>query len=232
MNLGNMRQSRDQTSPLRQERKSSLKNVAPQANAGENNDRVNALKRTIVDLNVECERLRQEMVNMSRNVDQKDDRIRHLERSVDLAGPARTAPAVEDELNALHHETGSLKQENGMLRDKIQDLTSELEHIRHRSAMPDVTLEAENRRLKAELSEKQRETERQLVQIRELMHNSEKQGTSQRNDWNDMYGKMKREGDDLKRDIRLLNQENERLVKQLEQQRVAQSMLGTDKASS
>ena len=47
-----------------------------------------------------------------------------------------------------------------------------------------------------------------------------------------MYGKIKRESDDLKRDIRLLNQENERLVKQLEQARVAQSMVGTDKASS
>lgn len=31
-----------------------------------------------------------------------------------------------------------------------------------------------------------------------------------------MYGKIKHESDDLKRDIRLLNQENERLVKQLE----------------
>jgi hypothetical protein len=30
---------------------------------------------------------------------------------------------------------------------------------------------------------------------------------------------MKRETDDLKRDIRLLNQENERLIKQLEQAR-------------
>jgi len=48
-----------------------------------------------------------------------------------------------------------------------------------------------------------------------------------------MYGKIKRESDDLKRDIRLLNQENERLVKQLEQARVGQqSMVGTDKASS
>ena len=34
---------------------------------------------------------------------------------------------------------------------------------------------------------------------------------------------MKRESDNLKRDIRLLNQENERLVKQLEQARGPQS---------
>jgi len=47
-----------------------------------------------------------------------------------------------------------------MLRDKIHDLTNELDHLRHRAAMPDVAMEAENRRLKAELAEKQRETER------------------------------------------------------------------------
>lgn len=168
---------------------------------------------------------------MSRAMDQKDDRVRQLERHLD-SSPSRPAPQLEEEVGALRHESQSLKTENTMLRDKIHDLTNELDHLRHRAAMPDVAMEAENRRLKAELAEKQRETERQLVQIRELMHNQDRSASNNRNDWNDMYGKIKRESDDLKRDIRLLNQENERLVKQLEQARVAQSMVGTDKASS
>ena len=35
----------------------------------------------------------------------------------------------------------------------------------------------------------------------------------QKNEWAEIYGNMKRETDGLKRDIRMLNKENERLVK-------------------
>jgi len=55
------------------------------------------------------------------------------------------------------------------------------------------------------LADKQRENDRQLAQIRELMLDSDKNTTKQRSEWNDLYGSMKRESDDLKRDIRLLN---------------------------
>merc|ERR1712060_907886 len=40
--------------------------------------------------------------------------------------------------------------------------------------------------------------------------------TKQKNEWAEIYGNMKRETDGLKRDIRMLNKENERLVKQIE----------------
>ena len=41
----------------------------------------------------------------------------------------------------------------------------------------------------------------------------------QKSEWAEIYGNMKRETDGLKRDIRMLNKENERLVKQIEQSR-------------
>lgn len=41
----------------------------------------------------------------------------------------------------------------------------------------------------------------------------------QKGEWAEIYGNMKRETDGLKRDIRMLNKENERLVNQIEQTR-------------
>jgi hypothetical protein len=43
----------------------------------------------------------------------------------------------------------------------------------------------------------------------------------QKNEWAGIYGNMKRETEDLKRDIRMLNQENERLMSQVEEARRA-----------
>lgn len=45
----------------------------------------------------------------------------------------------------------------------------------------------------------------------------------QKNEWAEIYGNMKRETDGLKRDIRMLNKENERLVRQIEQARTSQA---------
>ena len=140
--------------------------------------------------------------------------------------PTRAPPHVEDELHCLRHETNTLKTENNMLCDKVHSLTAELDQ-RARSRTPDRAIEAENRHLKAELADKQRENDRQLAQIRELMLDSDKNTTKQRSEWNDLYGSMKRESDDLKRDIRLLNQENERLVKQVEQARTQHASVYT-----
>ena len=54
---------------------------------------------------------------------------------------------------------------------------------------------------------------------------AEKDQTSgkQKNEWAEIYGNMKRETDGLKRDIRMLNKENERLVKQIETTRTSKS---------
>ena len=48
----------------------------------------------------------------------------------------------------------------------------------------------------------------------------------QKNEWAGIYGNMKRETEDLKRDIRMLNQENERLMSQVEEARRASGRAG------
>jgi regulator of replication initiation timing len=92
---------------------------------------------------------------MSQQLDSKTEKIRNLERRINVS-PPRPSPAMEDELHCLRHETDTLKLENNMLRDKVHDLTAELEQ-RVRDRTPDRAVESENRHLKAELADKQRE---------------------------------------------------------------------------
>lgn len=49
--------------------------------------------------------------------------------------------------------------------------------------------------------------------MRHLLQDKESQNNKQKNEWAEIYGNMKREAEDLKRDVRMLNSENERLVK-------------------
>ena len=52
--------------------------------------------------------------------------------------------------------------------------------------------------------------------MRQLLIEKDGVTSKQKNEWAEIYGNMKRETDGLKRDIRMLNKENERLVKQIE----------------
>lgn len=79
---------------------------------------------------------------------------------------------------------------------------------------------------------------RQGDQMRQLIAEKDQLVGKQKNEWAEIYGNMKRETDGLKRDIRMLNKENERLVKQIEQNRGASgapaaggSRLGPDETS-
>jgi hypothetical protein len=56
--------------------------------------------------------------------------------------------------------------------------------------------------------------------MRQLLAEKDQITSKQKNEWAEIYGNMKRETDGLKRDIRMLNKENERLVKQIETSRV------------
>lgn len=75
--------------------------------------------------------------------------------------------------------------------------------------------------------------------MRQLLIEKDGMTSKQKNEWAEIYGNMKRETDGLKRDVRMLNKENERLVKQIETTRVgdkgganlrhSQNDMGTEK---
>lgn len=81
------------------------------------------------------------------------------------------------------------------------------------NSTPTDALADECRRLRGEIQEKEREVLRQGDQLRQLLAEKEQVASKQKNEWAEIYGNMKRETDGLKRDIRMLNKENERLVK-------------------
>ena len=70
-------------------------------------------------------------------------------------------------------------------------------------------------------------------ELLELRNKNDFANTRQKNEFSDMYGAMKRDSDDLKKEIRQLNFENEKLLKQLELSRGIQQQpvgaMGADK---
>ena len=118
----------------------------------------------------------------------------------------------------LRHEADALIHENRVLKDKLNLISTEMERV-IRAKPSDPNVENELRRVQMQLTDKQREVERLAAQVRESTHEADKQIARQKSEWSDIYSSLKRETEDLKRDIRLLNQENERLLKTQEQQR-------------
>lgn len=118
----------------------------------------------------------------------------------------------------LIKENDNLKKECALLRDKVGNLSRDVDTLEGVRGQADVAgaLEVENRRLRQDLNDKEREFVRQLDQMRSLVNEKDSVSTKQKNEWAEIYGNMKRETDGLKRDIRMLNKENERLVKQIE----------------
>ena len=95
-----------------------------------------------------------------------------------------------------------------MLRDKVSGLTQELDTVsRERANCQTVAIEqmeAENRRMRMDLSDKEREYSRLNEQMKGMLNERDSTLNKQKNEWADIYGNMKRESDDLKRDVRLL----------------------------
>ena len=121
------------------------------------------MKRQIVEANVECERLRSEMVNMARGMDVKDEMIHRLERRIGEVerSPQRVAPNIDAEENHhLKHEIAAIKNENRLLRDKIQGLSMEIDRS-HKNKVDHSSIDNEVRRLRAELNDKIKQNEQQ-----------------------------------------------------------------------
>lgn len=120
---------------------------------------------------------------------------------------------LPEAVGATRREAHSLKQENNLLRDRVAEMSRELEG-RPPGGMD--ALEHECQRLRAELFEKDRDHDRQIDQMRSMLQDRDGVTNKQKNEWAEIYGNMKREAEDLKRDVRMLNSENERLVRQVE----------------
>jgi len=167
-----------------------------------------------MDLQAENDRLQHEANNMvanyTRKLEAQDDTIKSLGQRLDTADNVHET----DYEGIYRRENEAVKQENKMLRDKVGDLAMTAGDRQPNSVIE--ALESENRRLRADLEDKEREFSRQNDQMRQLLIEKDGVSTKQKNEWAEIYGNMKRETDGLKRDTRMLNKENERLVKQIE----------------
>ena len=124
------------------------------------NDRIEQLQRQLIELQTENDRLKHEsqfmVVNYSRQIDAKEDALRNLKLKLDALDSDHSVEIMVRRANE------TIKQENRMLREKVADLSRSLDLVQQDHHAPSVldALESENRRLRADLVEKEREYSR------------------------------------------------------------------------
>lgn len=118
------------------------------------NDRIEQLQRQLMEQQTENERLRHEssvmVQNYLRQLETKEDVIQTLKNRLDNNPPG-------DLVNRQEYE--AIRQENRILRDKISDLNRDLDlaHQDHQAPSVMDAVESENKRLRADLVDKERE---------------------------------------------------------------------------
>jgi len=118
------------------------------------------LQRQLIELQTENDRLKHEsqfmVVNYSRQIDAKEDALRNLKLKLDALDSDHSVEIMVRRANE------TIKQENRMLREKVADLSRSLDLVQQDHHAPSVldALESENRRLRADLVEKEREYSR------------------------------------------------------------------------
>ena len=80
--------------------------------------------------------------------------------------------------------------------------------------------------MRQQLSEKDRDFQKQLDHYKNLVTDKDQTVAKQKNEWAGIYANMKQEIEDLKQDNRVLQGDCEKLVKQLEMSASAQSAAG------
>ena len=124
------------------------------------NDRIEQLQRQLIELQTENDRLKHEsqimVVNYSRQIDTKEDAIRNLKSKINALDGDNSVEIM------VRRENETIKQENRMLREKVADLSRDLDLVQQDRQAPSVSaaLESENRRLRADLVDKEREYSR------------------------------------------------------------------------
>ena len=158
------------------------------------------------------------MLNMSRELDAKDEVIQGLENRIHDS-QSRILPSLNEELTQYKRDNQELGLENDMLKARITSVQQEYDRLVHQHMMPDPEVENLIRRISAELQDSRRDNERLSAQVRELLNDSESKYKKQKQEWSEIYANLKTECDGLKRDVRHLNQENEKLLRLFESQK-------------
>jgi len=109
-----------------------------------------SLKRQLKESSTEFDRLRNEMSAMVRQLDMKDERLRHLERRLNespqrVVAPAPSGPTELE--NMLRHETDSLIHENRILKEKLNSMNIDMERLVRSKPHGDPATDNELRRL-------------------------------------------------------------------------------------
>lgn len=116
------------------------------------NEKVEQLQRQLYEVQSENERLKHEgslaCQNYIRQLESKEDVIRGLKMRID-EGPRGLSPREEN----------AIRQENRILRDKVAELSRDLDLIHQERRAPSAleALENENRRLRSDIADKDRE---------------------------------------------------------------------------
>ena len=139
--------------------------------------------------------MREMVEDYSRQLEVRDQHIRRLEAACD----GEVAMLAQKEVEVL-------KQENRMLRDKVAHMSDEIAHL-GAGAASDANyraLQDEVDRLSQLLMEKDRQLDREMA--------------DQKHEWAEIYNAQKAQNDQIQREVSLLNQENEKLLRKLELQ--------------
>ena len=98
--------------------------------------------------------------NYNRKLEAQDDTIKTLGQRVDQTDSMRN-PEYEE---MLSRENDTLKKECSLLREKVSGLSRDLDNVGEIKGQADVAsaLENENRRLRQDMNDKEREFARQL----------------------------------------------------------------------
>ena len=142
-------------------------------------NKIEQLQRQLIELQTENERLKADaslMVNnYNRKLEAQDDTIKTLGQRVEHTESMRN-PDYEE---MLTRENDNLKKECVVLREKVANLSQDVDNMEGMRGQADVAsaLEVENRRLRQDLNDKEREFNRQLDQMRSLLNEKDSVST-------------------------------------------------------
>jgi len=173
----------------------------------------------------------------------KDDEIATLKMEIDnlrtrvqdaFAEKEKMASELDKRMQEVHNEGEAAKSANEIylkeelahanatiakLEDAVKSLQSELELKTKSAEASEKTLKRQLESLKdTKTSEdaSRKEFEAQKAEYEKLLQEKEAQRQKQKNEWAEIYGNLRQEIEDLKNDITVLNNENDKLLKQLE----------------